>query len=211
VEEVAVSIMAAPEEAVLQEPEAELADRHTTLWVATAQRMELVAQHQTGAAVAVAEQQLQVYLQPAVAAMAVQVVHLRSQEQVSRTLAVAAVAVATAVNQATPLPLVVTVEQVAAVTVVHRHGTDPAVVQALASVAPSTQVVAAVAVAIALAPKSLEVTTVVAAAVDPESLSCAIFYLPLRHPISTADQTLVRHQLTTSPEIKLLRLQAMPL
>jgi hypothetical protein len=209
--EVAVSTMAAPEEAVHQEPEVELVARRTTHWVATAQQMELVVQHQTGAAVAVAAQQLPVQLQEAQAAMAVQVVHLRSQEQASRSLAVVAVAVATAVNQATPLPRVVTVEQVAAVTVVHRHGTDPVAVQALASVAPSTQVVAAVAVAIALAPRSLEATTAVAAAVDPESLSCAISSLPLRPPISIADQTLVRHQPTTSQETKPSRLQAMRL
>ena len=203
--------MAAPEEAVHQEPAVELVARRTTHWVATAQQMELVVQHQTGAAVAVAAQQLPVQLQEAQAAMAVQVVHLRSQEQASRSLAVVAVAVATAVNQATPLPRVVTVEQVAAVTAVHRHGTDPAAVQALALAARSIQVAVAVAAAIALAPRSLEVTTVVAVAVDPESLSCAISSLPLRRPISTADQTLARHQPTTSRETKLLRLQAMHL
>jgi hypothetical protein len=143
--------------------------------------------------------------------MVEQVVHLRSQEQASRSPVVAVAVAATAVNQATPLPRVVTVEQVAAVTAVHRHGTEPAAVQALALAARSIQVAVAVAAAIALAPRSLEVTTVVAVAVDPESLSCAISSLPLRHPISTADQTLARHQPTTSRETKLLRLQAMHL
>jgi hypothetical protein len=170
-----------------------------------------VGQHQTGAAAVAVAQQLLAQLQSTVAATEVQVVHLRSQEQASRSPVVAVAVAVIAANQATHHLQGAMAAQVVAVTVVHRHGTEPAAVQALASVAPSTQVVAAVAVAIALAPKSLEVTMVVAAAVDPESLSCAISYLPLRHPISTADQTLVRHQLTTSPEIKLLRLQAMPL
>jgi hypothetical protein len=143
--------------------------------------------------------------------MAVQVVHLQSQEQASPSLAVAAAVAAIAANQATPLPRVVTVEQVAAVTVVHRHGTEPAAVQALALAARSIQVAVAVAAAIALAPRSLEVTTVVAVAVDPESLSCAISSLPLRPPISIADQTLVRHQPTTSRETKPSRLQVMHL
>jgi hypothetical protein len=143
--------------------------------------------------------------------MAVQVVHPPSQEQASRSLVVVAAAAAIAANQATPLPPVVTAEQVVAVTVVHRHGTEPTAVQALASVAPSTQVVAAVAVAIALAPRSLVATTVVAVAVVRESLSCAISCLPLRLPILIVDQTLARHQPTTSRETKLLRLQAMHL
>jgi hypothetical protein len=209
--EVAVSTMAAPEEAVHQEPAVELVARRTTPWVATAQQMELVVQHQTGAAVAVAAQQLLVQLHPAVAAMAVQVVHLRSQEQASRSLAVVAVAVATAVNQATPHLQAATAAQAVAVTVVHRHGTEPAVLRAPALVAPSTQVVVAVAAAIALAPKSLETTMVVVVAVVRESLSCAISCLPLRLPILIADQTLALHQPTTSQETKPSRLQAMHL
>jgi hypothetical protein len=56
--EVAVSAMAAPEEAVHQEPAVELVARRTTLWVATAQRMEAVVRQQTGAAVAVVAHQL---------------------------------------------------------------------------------------------------------------------------------------------------------
>jgi hypothetical protein len=85
--------------------------------------------------------------------MVEQVVHLRSQEQASRSLAVVAVAVATAVNQATPHLQAATAALVAVVTADHRHGTEPAALQAPALVAPSTQVVVAVAVPIALAPK----------------------------------------------------------
>ena len=50
--------MAAPEKAVHQEPAVELAARRTTHWVATAQQMELVVQHQTGAVAAAAVHQL---------------------------------------------------------------------------------------------------------------------------------------------------------
>ena len=65
-----------------------------------------------------------------------------------------AVAVAViAANQATPLPRVATAAQVVAVTVVPRHGTEPVALQAPALAALSTQVVVAVAVPIALAPK----------------------------------------------------------
>ena len=79
--------------------------------------------------------------------------HLRSLEQAPRSPAVAVAVAATAVIQATPLPQVALAAQVVAATVVHRHGTEPAVLRAPALVAPSTQVVVAVAVAIALAPK----------------------------------------------------------
>jgi hypothetical protein len=143
--------------------------------------------------------------------MVEQVVHLRSLEQASRSPAVVAAVAATAVIQATPLPQVAMAAQVVAATVVPRHGTEAPALQAPVLAALSTQVVAAVAAAIALAPRSLEVTTVVAVAVDPESLSCAISCLPLRLPILIADQTLVRHQPTTSQETKLSRLQAMHL
>ena len=203
--------MAAPEEVVHQEPGVERAARRTTHWVVAAQRMELVARHQTGVAVAVAVHQLLVQMQWVPVVTADQVEHHQSQEQASLSLAAAVAAAAIAANQATPLPQVVTAEQVVAVTVVHRHGTEPAAVQALALAARLIQVAVAVAAAIALAPRSLEVTTVVAVAVDPESLSCAISSLPLQLPILKSDQTLVRHQPTTSRETKPSRLQVMHL
>jgi hypothetical protein len=192
-----------------QAPELALVAPLTTLPVAMEQRRDHVAQHQTGAAAVVVAQQLLAQRLSAVAVMEVQVVRLPSQEQASRSLAVVVAAVVTAATQATLLPRAATAEQVAAVTVVHQHGMDPAVLQALASAAPSILVAVVVAVAIALAPKSLEVITAVAATVDPESLSCAISYLPFPFPIWTADQTLVRHQPTTSRETKPSRLQVM--
>jgi hypothetical protein len=85
--------------------------------------------------------------------MVEQVVHLRSLEQASRSPAVAVAVAVIAANQATPLPRVVTAVQVVAVTVVPRHGTEPVALQAPALAALSTQVVVAVAVPIALAPK----------------------------------------------------------
>jgi hypothetical protein len=85
--------------------------------------------------------------------MVEQVVHLPSREQASRSLVAGVAVAATAVIQATPLPQVVTAAQVVAVTVVPRHGTEPVALQAPALAALSTQVVVAVAVPIALAPK----------------------------------------------------------
>jgi hypothetical protein len=167
-----------------------------------------VGQHQTGAAAVAAAQQLLAQLQSTVAATEVQVVHLRSQEQASRSPVVAVAVAAIAANQATHHLQGAMAAQVVAVTVAHRHGTEPAAVQDLASVAPSTQVVVAAAVPIALAHRSLEASTAVAEAVDPESLSCAISCLPLRLPTLIADQTLVRHQPTTSRETKPSRLPA---
>jgi hypothetical protein len=199
------------EMAVHPVPEAVLAARHSTPLVAMVQLFLHAAQHQTGAAAVAAVHQLLVQMQWVPVVTADQVEHHQSQEQASLSLAAAVAAAAIAANQATPLPQVVTAEQVVAVTVVHRHGTEPAAVQALALAARLIQVAVAVAAAIALAPRSLEVTTVVAVAVDPESLSCAISSLPLQLPILKSDQTLVRHQPTTSRETKPSRLQVMHL
>jgi hypothetical protein len=134
-------------------PEAVPVEFLSTPLVAMVQLLLHVGQQQTGAAVAVAAQQLLEQLQPAVAVMEVQVVHLQSQEQASRSPAVVAAVAATAVIQATPLPQVAMAAQVVAATVVPRHGTEAPALQAPALVAPSTQVVVAVAVPIALAPK----------------------------------------------------------
>jgi hypothetical protein len=209
--EALVRVIHLMEMAVHQEPEAALVAHLSTLPVAMAQRMAAVVRPQTGAAVAVAVQQLLAQLQPAVAVTEVQVVHLPSQEQASRSQAVAVAVAVIAATQATPLLLAAMAAQVVAATVVPRHGTEAPALQAPVLAALSTQVVAAVAAAIALAPKSLETTTAVAVAVVRESLSCAISCLPLRLPTLIADQTLVRPQLTTSRETKPSRLQAMHL
>jgi len=160
--------------AVHQEPEVVLAARPTTLQVVTARLLEHVALHQTGAAAAVAAQQLQVRLQRLPAAMAEQVVHHPSREQASLSLAVAVAVAATAATQAIPLPQAAMAEQAVAETVVPRHGTVTTASRAQVSAALSTQVVAVVAVAIALAAGSVETTTEAVAAVDLESLLCAI-------------------------------------
>jgi hypothetical protein len=161
--------------AVHQEPEAVLAARPTTLQVVTARLVEHAALHQTGAVVAVVVQQLQVQLQQLPAAMAEQGVHHPSREQASLSLAVAVAVAVTAATQATLLPQAAMAEQVVAETVVPRHGTGATASRAQVSAALSTQVVAVVAVAIALAAGSVETTTEAAAAVDLESLLCAIW------------------------------------
>jgi hypothetical protein len=145
--------MAAPEKAVHQEPAAALVAHLSTLPVAMAQRMEAVVRQQTGAAVAVAVQQLLAQLQPAVAVTEVQVVHLPSQEQASLLLAVAVAVAVIAATQATPHLQGAMAAQVVEATADHRYGTEAPALQAPVLVAPSTQVVVAVAVPIALAPK----------------------------------------------------------
>jgi hypothetical protein len=159
---------------VHQELEVVPAARPTTLQVVAARLLEHVALHQTGAAAVAVAQQPQVQLLRHLVAMAEQVVHHPSPEQASLSPAVAVAVAVTAATQAAPLPQAAMAEQVVAETVVPRHGTGATASRAQVSAALSTQVVAVVAVAIALAAGSVETTTEAVAAVDLESLLCAI-------------------------------------
>ena len=160
--------------AVHQEPEVVLAARPTTLQVVTARPLQHVAPQQTGAVAVAVAQQPQVQLLRHLVAMAEQVVHLQSQEQALLSLAVAVAVAVTAATQVTRLPQAAMAEQVVAETVVPRRGTEAPAVQGRASVALSILAAAAAAVAIALEPRSLEITTVEAVQADLESLLCAI-------------------------------------
>lgn len=115
--------------------------------------------------------------------------------------AVVAVAVATPARPATHRLPAEMVEPAAVAMADHPRGMEQTAAQALESAEQQTPAVVAVAAVTAPAPRSVEASTAVVAAVVPGLLSYVTCFLRLQRPTLQADQTTELRRPTISPQI----------